>query len=128
MTPIEERALALWNEVRAEQDLNLFREVERKNEPVVEAPCRALEAHDETKRAFSEASKLAIAEAVRYGDATSRGPAVAQHLEPFIIPDPVDPLAEAIREASLSDADQGDADRLRTALAARGYKIVEAGA
>ena len=42
----------------------------------------------------------------------------------FILPKPVDPLVEAIREASVSDADDGDADRLRAALAKRGGSIV----
>ena len=42
----------------------------------------------------------------------------------FILPKPVDPLVEAIREASVSDADDGDADRLRAALAKRGGRIV----
>ena len=42
----------------------------------------------------------------------------------FILPKPVDPLVEAIREASVSDADSGDAERLRAALAKRGGRIV----
>ena len=45
----------------------------------------------------------------------------------FILPKPVDPLVEAIREASVSDADDGDASRLRAALAKRGLKLVEVG-
>ena len=45
----------------------------------------------------------------------------------FILPKPVDPLVEAIREASVSDADDGDASRLRAALAKRGLNLVEVG-
>ena len=45
----------------------------------------------------------------------------------LILPKPVDPLVEAIREASVSDADDGDASRLRAALAKRGLKLVEVG-
>ncbi len=50
-----------------------------------------------------------------------------ERLSRLIIPKPVDPLVEAIREASVSDADDGDADRLRAALAKRGLKLVEVG-
>ena len=54
-------------------------------------------------------------------------PTAACYLGDLILPKPVDPLVEAIREASVFDADDGDASRLRAALAKRGLKLVEVG-
>lgn len=45
----------------------------------------------------------------------------------FILPKPVDPLVEAIREMALIDATPGDAERLRAALAKRGLVVREEG-
>lgn len=54
----------------------------------------------------------------------------AEHwLSPFILPDPVDPLAVIIKAAfrdAYGHADQRSLERLTAALARRGLKIVEA--
>jgi hypothetical protein len=73
----------------------------------------------------SEAVKAARAEQVPGAPLTL---AVMQHLERFILPDPVDPLAdaiEALRKGPLREA-TSLATELREALAKRGLKIVAA--
>jgi hypothetical protein len=127
MPTIEERAVLLLNEA-AESLGSTSRWCSRTGSPSVEALCRALEAHDATLAEF-EAFKREVSDAVngfeRYCTVTDT-PFPAD-LFRFIIPKPVDPLVDAIREASVSDADSRDAERLRAALAKRGLKLVEVG-
>jgi hypothetical protein len=136
----EEKALALVNAVL----------VERQREPLpyftrdrsaYEALCRAIEAHEADKKAFSDAVKKAIEGCGHNGFMAGY---IQAQFAPFILPEPEpDPLVEIAREMTLLDgvvrtdnqkaairegragntASDDFYDRLRTALAARGYKI-----
>ena len=124
MPTIEERALALVNEVEGCEKWFWT----TRSTPSVEALCWAIEAHDATLAEF-EAFKRKVSDAVEWFwnyCHTTNTPFPAD-LDRFILPKPVDPLVEAIREASVSDADSGDAERLRAALAKRGLKLMEVG-
>ena len=129
MPTVEERALALVNEVLVEHGGGgRLRFIDRTRFSSQEAVCRALEAHDATLAEF-EAFKREVSDSVehyldqwRYSIPSRE--VFACQFGSFILPKPVDPLVEAIREASVSDADDGDADRLRAALAKRGGRIV----
>jgi predicted nucleic acid-binding protein len=131
--PTIEPALALVNTVMAERKRL---PVWRNDCSVSEALCRALKAHDATlaelaaKDAELNAYKREVSdEAERILNCTNinKRYAACLSLNRFTLPKPVDPLVEAIREASVSDADDGDASRLRAALAKRGLKLVEVG-
>jgi hypothetical protein len=57
------------------------------------------------------------------------GNKVREHLAPFILPEPVDPLAEVLWGMDLTEVKDGaekTAEVIRRALAKRGLKIVEA--
>lgn len=138
MPTIEEPALALVNTVMAERKrLPVWSGYIQRNDcSVSEALCRALKAHDATlaelaaKDAELNAYKREVSdEAERILNCTNinKRYAACLSLNRFTLPKPVDPLVEAIREASVSDADDGDASRLRAALAKRGLKLVEVG-
>ena len=85
---------------------------------------RASEANDATLAEF-EAFRRKVSDKAEV--VKKLHPTAACYLGDLILPKPVDPLVEAIREASVSDADDGDASRLRAALAKRGLKLVEVG-
>ena len=125
MPTIEERALALVNEVKG---CEKWKTVKVSDLVPAEALFASLEAHDATLAEF-EAFKREVSDSVehyldqwRYSIPSRE--VFACQFGSFILPKPVDPLVEAIREASVSDADDGDADRLRAALAKRGGSIV----
>ena len=122
---VEERALALVNEVARERGCTHPSVLLDRAFAENEALCRALEAHDADMRAVSDALRD------YFGDRVCD---VAQgHLSRFILPKPVDPLVEAMRDAC---DQQGLAtehtpveltEHLRKALASRGLEIVEVG-
>ena len=125
MPTIEERARALVNEVKG---CEKWKTVKVSDLVPAEALFASLEAHDATLAKF-EAFKREVSDSVehyldqwRYSIPSRE--VFACQFGSFILPKPVDPLVEAIREASVSDADDGDADRLRAALAKRGGRIV----
>lgn len=68
----------------------------------------------------SDAAKAATRNAAKYPDIAE------EHLAPFILPEPVDPLIEAYQAAYVPDAAGSTMARLQTELAKRGFKIVEA--
>ena len=131
MPTLEERALALVNEVMDQAKRGSFpcRLLPDADAIVLaEALCRALEAHDATLAEF-EAFKREVSDSVehyldQWRNSIPSREVFACQFGSFILPKPVDPLVEAIREASVSDADSGDAERLRAALAKRGGRIV----
>ena len=117
MQTVEERALALVNavqELRGHPPLARF----RSDTTMAEALMQSIKAHDAFKQEVSDA----VNGFERYCTVTDTP--FPTDLSRFILPKPVDPLVEAIREASVSDADDGDASRLRAALAKRGGRIV----
>jgi hypothetical protein len=124
MPTIEERALALVNEVAGFDYLIAGDVMDDDRDYMLKALCRALEAHDATLAEF-EAFRRKVSDKAEV--VKKLHPTAACYLGDLILPKPVDPLVEAIREASVSDADDGDASRLRAALAARGLKLVEVG-
>ena len=115
MTDIEQKALALLNEVR--KGANPESEVTFVCRDLYdhEALCRAIEQHEAFKQKVSDAIE----------DATDRGLPVAV-LRRFVIE--TDPLVDAMTEA-FSDGgvwepcNKADADNLRAALEARGLEI-----
>ena len=81
-----------------------------------------LEAHDATKAEFEafrrDVSDMLLVMGFQRGDGRIVGR--------FILPEPVDPLVEALNEATgYSDTSKADANRLREALAKRGLTITE---
>lgn len=133
MTDTEQKALALVN--AAKQDS------ERTIPPfacglptMYKALLAAIEAHEADKKAFSDAAARAdkllhrMAECVNlWSDVRDEIDAARSSLSPFILPEPEpDPLVEAMNEALGSEYEEyfpSQAEMLRDALAARGYKI-----
>lgn len=132
MTPIEKQALALINEVLASSGYRpiALTEAERWFATTFPAIISAIERHEAFKQEVSEACGLVD---MMIGQVFFSEKGNARHvLSRFILPDPVDPLVEAIRAAWPKAAEQfGDkmicetAGALREALAARGLEIVE---
>ena len=126
MTDIEQRARDALNTLYAERH-NTFPYYdagdERLNNWVIETMCRALEAHDATKAEF-EAFRRDVSDAVK--DVALCDPDLAErHLSRFILPEPVDPLVEAISAAIGEYITPGAPwENLRNELAKRGGKIV----
>ena len=132
MMTIEQQALALVNEVRAETGYDPIEAeyMRRKGNPAAEALCRALERHEADKQAMSEAftelrqDVTATVSFERLEDVFDR------HSSRFIITPPIDPLAEALKTFSAMPGSawgfQPPEDRanvLRAALAKHGLAI-----
>ena len=148
MPTIEERALALVNEVAGFDYLIAGDVMDDDRDYMLKALCRALEAHDAERAAHAQ-FRQEVSDAVngfaRYCTVTDTP--FPTDLSRFIIPEPVDPLLHLAREMVLLDGvvrtdsqkaaiREGRAantaaddfyDRLRTALPARGLKLVEVG-
>ena len=122
MPTIEERALETAVEAvgRRMQDYRVMAE-ENILRRSIEAHARVIAEFEAFKREVSDSVEHYL-DQWRYSIPSRE--VFACQFGSFILPKPVDPLVEAIREASVSDADDGDADRLRAALAKRGGSIV----
>ena len=120
---VEEKALALLNEVRAEWNRTPLVALDRKVSSAEEALYRAIEREQAAIEAH-EADKKAFSDALKFHFELIKGVSLApERFSPFILPDPEpDPLEEILAE-SMGYASPVRADRLRTALAACGYKI-----
>lgn len=152
MPTIEERVLALVNEVRAERSHPPAHSgfIDRDNCSFSEALCRTIETIDAERAAHAQ-FRQEVSDAVKGWIAADRlGPdprrKASEYLTTFILPEP-DPLLRLAREMVLLDGvartdsqkaaiREGRAantaaddfyDRLRTALPARGLKLVEVG-
>lgn len=117
MTPIEQQALALVNEIYREKvDVAqgwFQRTLENK---YGEALCRAIERHEAFKREVSDAV---------FNYFQTETEEAHHHLCSFIVPKPVDPVRE-IMDMIRNMADDSDIeDRIRKALAARNLEITE---
>ena len=124
MTDIEQKALALLNDVRTERGFAPVAEVYG-SVLLGEALCRAIEQHEAFRQEVSEA----VAE---YFDCQQNGSrsmfeVAEMRLHSFIIPAPKpDPLLAAMNEViKTADVVQANADQLRAALEARGFEIRE---
>ena len=126
MTPIEQQALALINEVRNARGDPHIPSCDRKWNGGIEALCRALERAEVEREAY-EAFKRDVSNAVEtakriYGDQPT-----LDRLKDFIIPEPVDPLVEVLDFLEqINWVDNTEiAKAFRKALDARGLEIVE---
>lgn len=118
MTEIEKKALALAIEVREDNKMRLC------PDPTLifgnwEALCRAIEQHEAFRQKVSDAVEAFIS---GNADANDYVEWHRLQLSRFIIPKPVDPLVEALKQLGMSYV---DADDFRVALAARGLEIRE---
>jgi len=126
MTDIEEKALALLNEVLVERGYAPYSRLSRDSEYVIEALCRAIEAHEVFKQEVSDAVEGYFQPPNylgKFNDTLGR----------FIIPKPKpDPLVRIINEVIYAQPD-GDineatmAKGIRAALDAVGLEIREKG-
>ena len=123
MTDIEQKALALLNEVRLERGKPFYASLARMGDDRVEALCRAIEAHEATKKELSD-YKQKVSDAVEgFMIAFSNGAACLPSISHLVIPAPKpDPLVEAFDALGWS----GDlVDNLATKLDALGFEIRE---
>lgn len=115
MTDIEQRARDALNTLYAERhNTSPYYDAgdERLNNWVIEAMCRALEAHDATKAEF-EAHKRDVSEVAKrareliegyVGNTDADGKRAADFLSRFILADPVDPLEVLAAEVADNEA------------------------
>lgn len=125
MTEIEKKALALVNEVIAERGFGPHRYYRRENGVVAEGLCRAIERHEAYKQRVSEFARRVRQFVSPGGCATLKQEGF--QFDEFIIPKPVDPLVEALndmKDGRAGPTTESYAACLRTALAARGGRIV----
>jgi len=115
VTDIEQKALALVNEVAAERGTE-YPCVDRRNDARWEALCRAIEQHEAFRQEVSD--KI---EAARDAWPRSWSP-LADALDRLIIAKP-DPLVEAMKEWWDADG-YADIETFRAAIEKRGGKIV----
>lgn len=130
MTEAEKIALAMVNKVWAERGDFPPIKIFRNEHSVMEALCRAIEAHEAFKQSVSDAVKdtLRLARNVEISLGSVILTKFRNNLSRFIIRQPVDPLVEALQEIYPDGSiPNGDAENLRQALAARGLQIVEIG-
>lgn len=120
MTPIEQKALALVNEVLEVRCKSLCEFIDRDEHDADEAICRVLEQHEAFRQEVSDAVENALDPRRAHSLA---GVQDVNNLRRFIIAKP-DPLVEALAECEFTYL-KDSGDRLRAALKARGLKIVE---
>jgi hypothetical protein len=125
MTDIEQKALALLNEVRKERHYSPWMKISREHPPSfeIEALCRAIEAHEAFKQEVSDAVDTTLSMLETHCDAEGFVFASNQLLR-FITHKPKpkpDPLVAAMKEVGLIPL----VNQLRAALEARGFEIRE---
>ena len=136
MSDIEQKAIALVNEVRMERGQDDLTPINRQIYLRDEALCRAIERHEATKQEYSDFQQL-VSDRVKIITSTTVDDGVwrtwaSDWLSEFIIPAAKpDPLVEIIEQCSRAKAEKGEtweeamARNLRAALDARGITIVE---
>ena len=120
MTDIEQKALALVNEIQHERGKDFhYLSLGRLGDSTSEALCRAIEQHETFKQEVSDAIAFALK--------VYRGlSGVLDPLKRFIIPKPKpDPLVEVMKDLGWDDGIVFYVADLRTALEARGLEIRE---
>jgi len=119
MTDIEQKALALVNQVSFERVQRRYASLARAGDAKVEALCRALEQH--------EAFKQEVSDEVQDYHQAGR-PEIYYEFDRFIIHKPKpDPLVEALDTIMWTVETSQMADEIRAALEARGLEIREKG-
>ena len=120
MNDIEQKALALLNEVAKERDFPDRGTIHRDRDVFVEALCRAIEQHEAFRQEVSDALH-------QYIECFS--PPIWHYLNKFIIPKPKpDPLVEVLAEVDTGngwDDEEDYARQIYKALEARGLEIRE---
>ena len=132
MSDIEQKAIALLNEVRTERGYDNVPTSINRETYVVEALCRAIERHEATKQEYSDFQQL-VSDRVKIITSTTVDDGVwrtwaSDWLSEFIIPAAKpDPLVEIMEQCTVADAKEGEtwARNLRAALEACGLQIVE---
>ena len=134
MPTIEERALALVNEVAGFDYLIAGDVMDDDRDYMLKALCRALETLDAERAAHAQFRQEVSDSVEHYLDqwrnSTPSREVFACQFGSFIIPEPVDPLVEAVRDCGYATLDAIEPEfvaDLRTALAKRGLKLVEVG-
>ena len=112
---IEQKALALVNEVETERGMSEWTDVCRSELTMGEALCRAIEAHEAFRQEVSDAVEAVFA---GYHDAPIPWVIMRRKLERFIIAKP-DPLVEVLDEALWDVAQVKLSDRELADVAAR---------
>ena len=120
MTDIEQKALALVNEIERQEGLSDLTPRIMRGLVMDEALCRAIEQHEAFRREVSEAVEQAI---LACGHDGMRAAYIRLHFARFIIPQP-DPLVEVMQEWWDADG-YASIETFRATLAARGLKIVK---
>ena len=132
MNDIEQKALALVNEVARELGWGETKEIFSAGYTRNEALCRAIEQHEATKQEL-EATKQELSDFRQEvsDEIQSQPPAVRDYLGHFIIPAPKpDPLVEVLHEVDTGpewDSPEDYCNKIRAALEARGLEIREKG-
>ena len=126
MTDIEQKALALLNEVRLERGKPFYASLARMGDDRVEALCRAIEAHEATKKELSD-YKQKVSDAVEgFMIAFSNGAACLPSISHLVIPAPKpDPLVDIVEWLGGEWTPEEYAEEIRSALDARGFEIRE---
>ena len=124
MTEIEQKALALVNEVLAELAMPPHRVFRRNVHWANTALYRAIEQHEAFKREVSDAVEAVFA---GYHDAPIPWVVMRSKLEPFILPKPVDPLVAVMDDFMSMDGGRLEecVEQFRVALARRGLEVRE---
>lgn len=124
MTDIEQKALALVNEVRDERGFRLNVEMQRED-MAQEALCRAIEQHEAFRQEVSDAVENNLTAFAEGTDWTPEKRAAYEALAALIVAKS-DPLVEVMNDLLWAYDDNGNAmaDQLRAAIEKRGGKIV----
>ena len=119
MNDIEQKALALVNEIEREEGENELTRRIMRGLIMDEALCRAIERHEAFRQEVSDIVYRALTSIAKGCAADAAG-----DLSRFVIPKPKpDPLVEAMKEIGVIPL----ADNLRAALDALGFEIREKG-
>jgi hypothetical protein len=117
MTDIEQKALALWNEVRAEREYTYQHTSINRATDMAEALCRAIEQHEAFRKEVSDAAEV-------YEEMGC--PMGWEGFEQFIIRKP-DPLVKIMEGLDGEWTPDEYANAIRAALDAAGFEIREQG-
>ena len=125
MTDIEQKALALVNEVQADWNYQLGSlAFNRDRDAFCEALCRAIEQHE----AFRQEVSDAVSKAIRFckdGRPASAAGAIGAFVIPAPKPDPLVEIIGEINDGPYVETRAEYADRIRAALDKLGFEIRE---
>lgn len=121
---IEQKALALLNEVTTEQGFTPYEAPNIRHTSFFKALCRTLEQHEAFRQEVSDAVENNLTAFAEGTDWTPEKRAAYEALAALVIAKP-DPLVEALCEMDPDNMpNEADADNLRAAIEKRGGRIV----